>query len=74
MRLTHFEVRGHRVLQDMTVDVRDHLVIIGANDVGKTWILRLLHALLGASVQQLFQTFTLTDIREGEDELSVVAR
>ena len=74
MRLKSFEIRGYAVLSDMTVDVRDRLVIIGANDVGKTWILRLLHLLLGASVQQLYQALSVTDIREGAEVLAVSAR
>jgi putative ATP-dependent endonuclease of OLD family len=74
MRLASFEITGHALLQDMSVEVRDHLVIIGANDVGKTSILRLLNLLLGASVQQLYQGLAITDIREGTDVLVVQAR
>lgn len=74
MRLASFEIRGHAVLQDMTVEVRDHLVIVGANDVGKTSILRLLNLLLGASVQQLYQSLTPADIRTDAEELVVSAR
>ncbi|WP_146085119.1 AAA family ATPase [Rathayibacter tritici] len=51
MKLTHFSIAGHAVLQNLDVAVRDHLVVIGANDVGKTSILRLLNLLLGASMQ-----------------------
>jgi putative ATP-dependent endonuclease of OLD family len=74
MRLASFDIQGHAVLADMTVEVRDHLVIVGANDVGKTSILRLLNLLLGAPVQQLYQSLTPADIRAGAESLVVSAR
>lgn len=74
MRLTSFDIRGHAVLQDMHVELRDHLVIIGANDVGKTSVLRLLDMLLGATTQQHYRTFSSNDIRTSADELVVEAR
>lgn len=74
MKLTRFQITGHAVLQDLDVEVRDHLVIIGANDVGKTSILRLLNLLLGASVQQIYQGLTSVDIRDPEEPLVVQAR
>lgn len=74
MRLASFQITGHAVLQDLDVDVREHLVIIGANDVGKTSILRLLHLLLGASVQQLYQGITARDLRQVDEPLVVQAR
>lgn len=74
MRLASFAIQGHSVLRDMDFEVRNHLVIVGANDVGKTSILRLLNMLLGASVQQLYQALGPADIREGADDLVVTAR
>ena len=74
MRLARFQITGHTVLQDLDVEVRDHLVIIGANDVGKTSILRLLNSLLGASVQQLYQVITAHDLRDADEPLVVQAR
>ncbi|QVG65551.1 ATP-binding protein [Curtobacterium flaccumfaciens pv. flaccumfaciens] len=56
------------------MELRDHLVIIGANDVGKTSVLRLLDMLLGATTQQHYRTFTSNDIRTSADELVVEAR
>lgn len=74
MRLSRFEITGHAVLRDLSVDVREHLVIVGANDVGKTSILKLLNMLLGATGQQLYQGLSVSDLREGSDELTVCAR
>jgi putative ATP-dependent endonuclease of OLD family len=54
MRLSRFSILNHAVVGDMSVEVRDHLCIVGANDVGKSTMLRLLNLLLGATVQQLY--------------------
>lgn len=69
MKLSQIEITGHRVLPDLKVAVREHLVIVGGNDVGKTSILRLLHMLLGASTQQLYQSMRPEHIREGSSDL-----
>lgn len=74
MKLSQIKITGHAVLADLEVPVRDHLVIVGGNDVGKTSILRLLHQLLGASTQQLYQAIRPEHIREGSDMLVVEAR
>lgn len=74
MKLSQIKIAGHAVLADLEVPVREHLVIVGGNDVGKTSILRLLHQLLGASTQQLYQSLRPEHIREGSDVLIVEAR
>lgn len=74
MKLSHAKITGHAVLADLEIPVREHLVIVGGNDVGKTSILRLLHQLLGASTQQLYQSLRPEHIREGSDTLVVEAR
>lgn len=74
MKLTHLKINGHAVLADSEIQVREHLVVVGGNDVGKTSILRLLHQLLGASTQQLYQSLRPEHIREGSDMLVVEAR
>jgi putative ATP-dependent endonuclease of OLD family len=74
VRLSSFTISNHAVLSNMEIDVRGHLVIIGANDVGKTSIFRLLNFLLGASVQQLYQGLSVDDLREPDVPLVVSAR
>jgi putative ATP-dependent endonuclease of OLD family len=74
VRLTGFGISGHSRLGDMTVEIRDHLVIVGANDVGKTSVFRLLNNLLGATVQQLYQSLSLADLRASDETLVVTAR
>jgi putative ATP-dependent endonuclease of OLD family len=74
MKLTRFEISGHARLQPMSVEVREHLVIVGANDVGKTSILRLLNYVLGASVQQLYQGLSVSDVDPDAEALVVKVR
>jgi putative ATP-dependent endonuclease of OLD family len=74
VRLTRVNITGHALLGDISFEIRDHLVIVGANDVGKTTILRLLNLLLSGSVQQMYQAISAADIRDETQVLSVVAR
>ncbi|GAB2731862.1 ATP-dependent nuclease [Nocardioides pakistanensis] len=73
MKLSRFAITNHGVLEDMSVEVRDHLCIIGANDVGKSSLLRLLNLLLGATVQQLYAALSPSDLREADEALVVTA-
>lgn len=74
MKLSRISITGHAVLADLDIPVREHLVIVGGNDVGKTSIVRLLHQLMGASTQQLYQSLRPEHIREGAETLVVEAR
>jgi putative ATP-dependent endonuclease of OLD family len=71
MRLSRFEIANHAVLEDVSVEVRDHLCIVGANDVGKSSMLRLLNLLLGATVQQLYSALSPAELRDHESPLRV---
>ncbi|MCT2985396.1 AAA family ATPase [Propionibacterium freudenreichii] len=42
MKLSRFKVENHERLEDFDIEVRDHLVLVGANDVGKSSLLRCL--------------------------------
>lgn len=46
MRLTRLEIRNHSRIADTEIEVRDHLVLVGPNDVGKSSLLRCLDFLL----------------------------
>lgn len=54
MRLTRLQVTNHRAIPDVDVEVRDHLVLVGPNESGKTSLLRLLDATLGGSAAALY--------------------
>jgi len=71
MRLASISVSNYKRLQDTDLQVRGHLVIVGANDVGKTSLLRLLNLVLG-STAQLFQQLTVADLRD--PALPLIAR
>lgn len=43
MRLCRVEISNHSRIQDLHLDIRRHAVIVGANDVGKSSILRVKH-------------------------------
>lgn len=64
MRLTRIKVENHSRLEDAEIEVRDHLVLIGPNDVGKSSLLRFLDLILGASTAQLYSSITADDLRD----------
>ncbi|MER7795891.1 AAA family ATPase [Microbacterium sp. NPDC096154] len=64
MRLNRLKVENHRRLQDVEIEIRDHLVLVGPNDVGKSSLLRCLDLVLGASTAQLYSAITADDFRD----------
>ena len=64
MKIQRITVENHRRLCDLSIEVKEHAVIVGANDVGKTSILRLLNLLMGATAGQLYSALTLDDLTE----------
>ena len=73
MRLSRVKITNHSRIQDLTLELRRHAVIVGANDVGKSSILRMLNLLLGSSVAGLYQTLTSGDLRDSNQPLVVNA-
>jgi putative ATP-dependent endonuclease of OLD family len=71
MRISHVEVVNHGRIADLKIEIRGHAVIVGANDVGKTSLLRLLHLLLGSSTAQLFQQLAVADLADASKNLTV---
>jgi putative ATP-dependent endonuclease of OLD family len=63
VRLAKLKVENHCRLVDFEIEVRDHLVLVGANDVGKSSLLRCLDFLLGASTAQLYSQISAEDFR-----------
>lgn len=64
MRLTRIKLENHKRLLDLEIEVREHLVLVGANDVGKSSLLRCLDLVLGASTAQLYSNVTSSDFRD----------
>ncbi|MFT8788680.1 MAG: AAA family ATPase [Bifidobacterium psychraerophilum] len=64
MRLQSIKIWNHKRLSDLKIDVRDHLILVGANDVGKSSLLRCLDLLLGSSTAQLYAHISVDDFRD----------
>lgn len=73
MRLSKVEISNHSRIQDLNLGLRRHAVIVGANDVGKSSILRMLNLLLGTSTSGLYQALKPSDLRDREQPLVVNA-
>lgn len=69
MKLTRIKLENYRRLEDVEIEVRDHLVLVGANDVGKSSLLRALDLVLGASTAQLYANLSPDDFRDPNQEL-----
>ncbi|MBM7242703.1 AAA family ATPase [Rhodococcus fascians] len=74
MKLTRLRVENHRRLSDLEIEVREHLVLVGANDVGKSSLLRCLDLLLGASTAQLYSRISADDFGDADQPLVIEAR
>lgn len=64
MKLTRIKVENYKRLSDLEIEVREHLVLVGANDVGKSSLLRVLDLVLGASAAQLYANIVEADFRD----------
>lgn len=73
MRLTQLKVENHQRLADVEIEVRNHLVLVGANDVGKSSLLRCLDLLLGASTAQLYSHISVDDFRAPDEPFVIEA-
>lgn len=73
MRLTKVAITNHSRIQDLNLDIRRHAVIVGANDVGKSSILRMLNLVLGTSTSGLYQALSPADLRDPDQPLLVNA-
>jgi putative ATP-dependent endonuclease of OLD family len=73
MRLTRLQISNYARLGNFDHEIREHLVLVGANDVGKTSVLRALNLLLGSSVQQIYQALAVGDLADPGTPLLVRA-
>lgn len=71
MRLTRLEITNHSRIADVAVDIRDHLVLVGANDVGKSSVLRCIQFVIGATTAQLYAQIATEDFRDVAAEFVV---
>ncbi len=64
MRIREVSWENYRGLPDGRIEVRDHLVLVGPNDSGKTSIVRAVHLCLGLSHAQLLSAISLRDFTD----------
>ncbi|WP_431220096.1 ATP-dependent nuclease [Leifsonia xyli] len=64
LRLSSIRIANYQRLPDLEIEVREHLVLVGPNDVGKTSILNCINLLLGASVQQIYASLGVRDLAD----------
>lgn len=68
MKIKRIKIENYRRLADVEIEVRQHLVLVGANDVGKSSLLRAIDLVLGASTAQLYGNLSVNDFRDpGQD-------
>lgn len=73
MKLDRLKISNHSRIADIDIEVREHLVLVGPNDVGKSSILRCLNLLLGASTAQLYYQLLPSDVRDTGQPIVVEA-
>lgn len=71
MRLTHFSISNHSGIPDLDIEIRDHLVIVGPNESGKSSLLRLLDAVLAGGAPRLYTVIDAEALRDLENQLEV---
>lgn len=71
MRIAAVTISNHRRVTDLSIDVRSHLVLVGPNAVGKSTILRLIDAAIGANWSSLFASIEPRQFRDPSKPLEV---
>lgn len=71
MRVTHLSVSNHSGIPDLDIEVRDHLVVVGPNESGKSSLLSLLDAVLAGGTPRLYTVIDSESLRDLDDELEV---
>ena len=73
MRIDQIVVKNYRHLPDVDLEIRGHLVLIGASDSGKSSVLSALNLLLGVPHAQLLPSVTLRDFSDPAAPLTIEA-
>lgn len=71
MKVRHISWSNYRRLPDGSIDVRDHLVLVGPNDAGKSSILRALHLCLGMAHSQVVSAISPRDFTDEAEPLLI---
>lgn len=71
MKITSIAIRNHSRISDCTIDVRDNLILVGANGSGKSSIIRCIDLALGKTTQQLYYSIDSSDFEDEEQPFTV---
>lgn len=75
MKLSHLSIKNHsRLMHDIDIEVRRHLVLVGPNDSGKSSVMRCLDLLLGAAPEELALRLSPDDLRDKSAPFIVCCR
>ncbi len=66
MKITSISIRNHSRISDCTLDIRDNLILVGANGSGKSSIIRCIDLVLGKTTQQLYYSIDSADFEDEE--------
>lgn len=71
MKVRHLTWSNYRRLPNGSIDVREHLVLVGPNDAGKSSILRALHLCLGMAHSQVISAIGPRDFTDEAEPLTI---
>lgn len=73
MKLCNVQITNHSRIEDLKIEVRDNLILIGSNGSGKSSLIRCLDLLLGKTTQQLYYNITPSDFASDTNPLIIQA-
>lgn len=71
MKITNIEISNYSRLEDCEIEVREHLVVVGPNDVGKSSLLRCLDLVLGKSTAGIYAELSEEDFSDLSKPLEI---
>src|SRR4051812_40950080 len=71
LRIARIRVSNHRSVPDLDAEVREHLVLVGPNESGKTSLLRLLDGTLRGSLGALYNLIEPAQVRDAAHPLDL---
>ena len=74
MRISRISVSNHQRIADIVIDVREHVVLVGPNAVGKSTLLRLLDFVLCATWSQLAASLDPSQLRDVQKPMVIEVR
>lgn len=70
LRIRKIRIHNYARIPDLHLEIRGHAVIVGANNAGKSSLLRLLDLTLAGTTAELYQQLSLADLADPSQPLS----